>query len=36
MAPRDQGLECIELLGGKLPGDESQPYTKKGVVKARA
>ena len=35
MAPRDQGLEYIEL-DGKLLGDESQLYTKKGVVMARA
>lgn len=36
MAPRDQGLEYIELLGGKLLGNESQRYKKKGVVMVRA
>lgn len=36
MAPRDQGLEYTELLGGKLLGNESQPYKKKGVVMVRA
>lgn len=36
MAPGNQGLEYLELLGGKLLGDEAQPYKKKGIVMAQS
>lgn len=36
MAPRDEGLEYIQLLARRRLGDKSQPYQKKGIVMARA